>query len=244
MLPQYCVVCLHAIDSKNLYFQFNLCDACSRLLPWAIPGCRRCQQTLPQFDDIDVNLAPRVCGHCLRQPPLFSELKTVFYYSYPVNHLVRALKFKRRLAVARFLGLLMAERIATQQTHVEAIIPVPLHPVRLAERGFNQAFEIARTIVQRHPHLNLLDQGVERLTPTPAQSGLNAQQRFDNMKNVFITRGKFQYRHVAIVDDVVSTMATVNSLAACLLKTGVATVNVWCACRNLPREVIHRNALN
>jgi ComF family protein len=116
----------------------------------------------------------------------------------------------------------------------EWIIPVPLHAERLRERGYNQALEIARPIAKKL-QIPLQTRYCTRILPTLAQASMTAEERRRNMKNAFAVEELFQARHVAIVDDVLTTGSTVSEFARMLKKSGVARVDVWCCARTVLR---------
>jgi len=157
-------------------------------------------------------------------------------YRSPVSELIRGLKFGGRLYVARLLGGLMAERLAARGTAVpERIIPVPLHPRRQRQRGFNQALELARPIARRLGAV--LDHDTCRRTRnTRAQSELGARQRRTNVRGAFAATGRLEARHVAVVDDVITTGHTTDELARLLKTHGAERVEVWAAARAVARE--------
>ena len=110
---------------------------------------------------------------------------------------------------------------------------MPLHPSRLRERGFNQSLQLARSIGQQ---LDLPVQpfSCQRIRDTPSQSSLPWKERDKNMRKAFSCEGDVAGKHVAIVDDVMTTGATVNELALALLNAGASEVSVWVVARTLP----------
>jgi ComF family protein len=141
------------------------------------------------------------------------------------------LKFHGRLADARLLGeLFLASLDPAVHPLPECLIPVPLHPVRLRERGFNQALELARPISQQlnlplEPHI------VQRRLHTRPQSELSGTTRRLNLRHAFHLAAPVPYRHVALIDDVVTTASTLNELARVLRQTGVKTIQIWAIAR-------------
>jgi ComF family protein len=134
------------------------------------------------------------------------------------------------LDCARTLGRLLAERLAEHPHRPDALVPVPLHPRRYRERGFNQSAEIALELSRRLAiplHASLCT----RIRHTPAQAGLSARQRRVNVRRAFQVADTGLPRHVAIVDDVVTTGTTVNELARTLRAAGVAYIQVWAVAR-------------
>ena len=134
--------------------------------------------------------------------------------------------------MGRALGLLLVEVLEERGVagEVDALIPVPLHPGRLRERGFNQAFEIARPVAAA-TGLPLLIRGIQRQANTRPQSLLAARHRYRNMRGAFRTRRGLEGMNVAIVDDVITTGATVNALAASLRDAGAGEIHAWALSR-------------
>ncbi len=217
LFPGICLLCGDACAAT-----LSLCDGCLADLPYQNDCCRRCAAPLP---------VAGVCGQCLRHPPAFETVVSLFDYLSPVDSLILGLKFHGKLAAARLLGDLLAERLKRTVAHLpECIIPVPLHPARLRGRGYNQALELARPLarVLRLP----LDVGsCRRLVATAEQSTLDARKRRRNVQGVFSVAADFGARHVAIVDDVMTTGHTVEALSCALLAHGVTRVDVWVCAR-------------
>ena len=204
----------------------DLCRNCRDSLPYLHNPCRTCGLPLsgPELPS---------CGACLKNPPPFDRMVSAFRYEEPVRHLIHSLKFRSRHANARLLGALLAESIDTTQALPEIVIPVPLHPLRYQERHFNQALEIARVVTSR---LNLpLDyRTCHHIRPTNAQARLNAGDRKKNIRQAFSVRSPLAYRHIGLLDDVVTTGATVRELATMLRRAGADQIDVWACARALP----------
>jgi len=199
----------------------NLCDACARELPSVREPCVACGASASPH----VNL----CGGCsARRPPVDRTICAVAYAS-PVDYLIGRLKFSRDLRVVPVLAGLLRRAVAGE-TGVDWLVPVPITPARLRERGFNQALEIAQALsksrdapITRRVHRRLRAE-------TPQSSLTNSAARRANVAGAFEARGSIG-GHVAIVDDVVTTGATVNALARCLKAAGAARVDVWAVAR-------------
>lgn len=143
------------------------------------------------------------------------------------------LKFQQRLLYAQTLGEMLALQLVEayrDHTMPSLILPVPLHPARLKERGFNQALEIAKPIARMFK-LPIEKKCVQRIKATEAQSGLSANKRHANMLNAFSVQKSLNADYVAIVDDVMTTGITVRELSNVLLQSGVKRVDVWCCAR-------------
>ena len=144
------------------------------------------------------------------------------------------MKFSGNLALTGLLGRLLRDELSSKISDLpEAILPVPLHPRRLRQRGFNQSIELARPLA-KHLGIPLVIDAVERRVDTPAQTGLSKQQRGVNLRRAFRLRESLPYRNVVIVDDVITTGQTVTALANCLRKAGVERVDCWSLARALP----------
>ena len=215
-----CALCDAAMGFKQL-----LCAACEADLPRLHVCCEICAYPLR-----DAGQHP-VCGHCQRAVPPFQYSISLFHYRRPLDHLLQQLKFHNRLAVARQCGHWLAEKVANSPHPTpQLILPVPLHPKRLRERGFNQALELAKP-VSRRLGIPLDTQSCQRLLHTEAQTALSAKERQRNVKNAFWLNQPLNASHVAIVDDVMTTGATVSELAKVLIKSGIKRVDVWTIAR-------------
>jgi ComF family protein len=204
----------------------DLCSACTAALPTIKHACSYCALPL-----IDVDAT--VCGVCLRKQPAFDHTIALCYYQQPLEKFISQLKFHRRLEYAKVLGSLLAERLTTfyeNKTLPECIIPMPLHRKRLQERGYNQALEIARPIAKRLK-LPLNTKHCQRIRATKAQSSLPAHQRRANIFQAFDIAKTLRARHVAIIDDVVTTGSTVAELSQALREVGVEKIDIWCCAR-------------
>lgn len=147
-----------------------------------------------------------------------------------MQYLISQLKFHDHYQHARLLGSLMAAQLVDIGEKPDCIIPVPLHPRRYRERGFNQALEIARH-VSRELAIALDYQSCVRSRDTRHQIELPAKQRRRNLRQAFRVIQPVAYRHVAIIDDVMTTGATVNALAGELKRHGVSRVDIWVCAR-------------
>ncbi len=208
----------------------DLCVGCREDLPYQKQACQRCALPLHGVHDDDGSGAI-LCGNCLNDSPAYDRVISVFTYASPVDHLIQDLKFHHKLHVARLLGDIMASNLAQRvQTRPDLIIPVPLHSARLRERGYNQALELARPIARKF-RLPIDYRSCKRLRATPAQSDLPATERPRNVEGAFNITGNFKGRHVAIIDDVMTTGSTVEELATALRKAEARAIDVWVCAR-------------
>lgn len=222
LLPPRCVLC--GLPSGSIC----ICGPCKKDLPWAGPQCRQCGLPLNAGQD-------RACGQCLQKPPPFNRTISPLQYRPPVDGLVRALKFHRQLAEGRVLSHLMCEQVTTSGISLpDMLIPVPLHRTRMIKRGFNQACELGNH-AGRVFDIPLLTTGLRRKRNTRAQSGLSRKQRQSNVRGAFYWHGREKPgRHVALIDDVMTTGTTVSECVRVLKKAGARRVDVWVPTRAIP----------
>jgi ComF family protein len=199
-----------------------LCDGCEADLPrLAANHCDTC--ALP------ITAGTR-CGACLAHPPAYDHVCAPFTYAFPLDALVRGLKYRGVLAVAPLLGGAIATSVDERPA---VLIPMPLAGERLRERGFNQSQEIARHVAKLSG-VPLLAQACRRVRNTPPQAALPWKERAKNIRNAFVCDVDFSGKHVAVVDDVMTTGATLNELARNLKQAGAARVSGLIAARTLP----------
>ena len=217
LLKQNCLLC--ASPGAN---QIGLCGACLADLPrHPATSCPQCGLAS------DGN----VCGSCISSPPDFDVTTAVFLYSFPVDTMMQRYKYGSMLNISQTFGQLLSEKAAL--VNVDLIIPMPMHPARLKERGFNQALEIAKVLAKNHA--DKLDYKTAiRQKLTPPQASLPLKERVKNIKGAFKVNGDLSGKRIALVDDVMTTGASLNELAKTLKKTGAAHVECWVIARTLP----------
>ncbi len=168
-----------------------------------------------------------VCGVCITSPPAFCRTQAVFYFEGVMSQLVYGLKYYQKLAYARLLAEMSYQYFDI--TGVQALVPVPLHPLRRRDRGYNQAELLAKEL-GRLLSIPVIIEGVERIKDTPSQTHLTAKQRRKNLVNAFeVKKEVFEpFSHVALVDDVITTGATMQLLASCLQrKSSLKQIQAW-----------------
>lgn len=224
VLPSSCALC-GASDRQAL------CSGChAHYFGHGQPRCRQCAAPLPDAPDNTDADCDR-CGDCLGQPPAFDATVTASDYLPPVDQLALALKFGGRLALAPLFAQLQRDALLRSQAGAtplpDWLTAVPLGPRRLRERGFNQALEVAKPLA-RLLGLPLYPQLLQRLRDTRAQSLLAQDERHGNLREAFTVSQAFidtvRGRHVGVVDDVLTTGATLNEVAATLKRFGAARV--------------------
>jgi ComF family protein len=202
------------------------CAACDASLPYLNePHCSIC--ALP-------TLQGEVCGRCLSHPPIFTHTEVVFGYAFPLDKLIQAMKYGEQLSLANAFAKKLAQRIA-QNNLTDYIIPMPLHPTRLKERGFNQSLLLADKIA-RELNIKLLPNACQRVLDTPSQSSLKWKERDKNVRNAFRCEVDLTGKSVVLVDDVMTTGASLNALAKVIKKAGAAEIHTWIVARTLPRN--------
>jgi ComF family protein len=166
-----------------------------------------------------------VCGACISKPPAFDATVCVGAFAPPLSLLIAQFKFEERLMLAAWFAQLLSLRL--KDTTFDLIVPVPLFDARLSERGFNQAWEIVKQIDSSAEKANALT----RLRDTPSQRSVSAAQRFANVRNAFAADDSVRGKRVLLVDDVVTTTATVQSASKALKAAGASHVTVACIAR-------------
>ncbi len=180
-----------------------------------------------------------VCGRCLREPPPWTRAVAACDYGYPWDGLLGALKFEAAIDLAPVLALQLARAVeAHALPAVDVLLPVPLAPLRLRERGYNQALLLAQPLARRFG-LRVAVDALQRPVETPHQIALPREQRVANVRGAFLldraaAAATLRGRHVAVVDDVMTTGATIGEVTRVLLAAGVASVQAWVFARTPP----------
>jgi len=217
-LNQPCVLC-GAKGQASLC----LCEGCLNELPFITQCCRTC--------GIPLTKSTTHCGACITQPPPATYCMSLLHYQEPVDYLIKRMKYHNQLPIANSLGQLLIDKLQhSAEPLPELIIPVPLHPDRLQQRGYNQATEIARPI-SRALKIPLSIKDCVRTRNTVPQFDLPSNQRSKNMQNAFAITRPILAKHVAIIDDIMTTGSTVWALTHTLLKAGVKRVDIWVCAR-------------
>lgn len=218
-LPQRCELCAGPSGSDLL------CRACVQALPRLGTRCPVCALPTPGGE---------ACGACLAEPPPFDATIAAFAYAFPVDRLMHAFKYHGRLALAEWCARAIgAERERRRSALPDRLIAVPLSRERQRERGYNQAFEIAR-LVAREWRVPLVRHGVHRVGSAPPQAVLPWAERAKNVRGAFACELPLKGLVVAVIDDVMTTGASLAELAKTLKRAGAARVENWVVARTLP----------
>jgi len=218
IIPQACPLCGSASEINGL------CAPCHFHLPHhSAASCPVCALPTSHGD---------ICGHCLKTAPAFNDTLAAFTYDFPVDSLVHALKYGGNLAIAGLLAAPLAA-LAKNRPKPDLLIPMPLHQNRIRERGFNQSLEIAR-ILSRRFDIPVLASACQRTRDTVPQASLSLKLRTGNIRGAFICNSEdFRGKKIAIVDDVMTSGATINELSKELRKQGAAEISAWVVARAL-----------
>ena len=213
-LPQHCALCAASCADALI------CPGCDAALPRLGPACPSC--ALPA-------LTGAICGRCMKQPPPFAAAHAAFAYAFPLDRLLQAMKYGGALAYADFFATALARVI---DTWPDLLVALPLAPARQRERGFNQAQEIARRLARLGPAP--VAAGLVRTRDTPAQAALPWKERGRNVRNAFAALPIVAGKRIAIVDDVMTTGATLAAATTAARRAGALSVEVWVVARTLP----------
>ncbi len=222
--PCHCALC--GLPTER---DIELCLECEGELPWLTRSCRQC--ALPLMDKEALR-----CGACLSQPPAFDICIAACAYTPPLTTWLHAAKYQGDLPMLRVLAYLLRRALSAHNTpRPDLVVPMPLHWRRRWRRGFNQAEEITRGL-RRHPQFAALEiqtAVARRIRATASQRELSAAERHRNLRGAFRIQRQLEGQSVAIVDDVLTTGASAQALAAALKAAGAGRVSIW-ACARTP----------
>ena len=207
--PPRCVSCRR----RGSWF----CSRCYALIvPIESPLCRRCGQAIA---------SDTLCPRCQIRPPLVTGLRAAAYLEGPLRQAIHSFKYNGVRALAQPLGRILYEKgYAANRMSTDLVLPVPLHPARLGQRGFNQAALLAEELAWQ-VGVELDCEGLVRVRDTRSQVGLSAAERYANVQGAFAWRGNgLDRKHVLLIDDVCTTGATMEACAEALWPAGAAAV--------------------
>lgn len=211
LFPKRCALCHWPCST-------GFCTNCQELLPWLGSRCTVCSTPLPDYG---------ICGRCQKIAPAFQETVIPFLCRPPVSSGIHALKYSGRLDNAPAMAKMLAWQVRKSGCDLpDILVPIPLHPARIRIRGFNQAMELAR-LTGNELAIPVVRNLLVRKKNTVTQTGLNEKMRQQNMANAFVATGSRLPRHIALVDDVVTSGSTVNAAARTLARSGAGRISVW-----------------
>jgi ComF family protein len=213
-----------ALCGESTTRERRLCGGCERALPELGAHCAVCATPLP-----GAGIDRLICGRCQQRPPRYAYAHALFRYAAPIDRLIQGAKYHGRLDWLDMLGRRLSDHARVKANAIDAIVPVPLHRSRLRERGYNQSLELARPLSKR---LGIgLNLDIERVRATRPQKAMSGAERRRNVRNAFAATKEFSGLRIAVVDDVMTSGATVDAVARCLRKAGAASVAVWVVAR-------------
>ncbi len=215
--PGLCLACGCELDNAE-----SLCDCCGKQLRRVPNPCLHCGQPNP--------VSGRICPACMLNPPRWQRLIAPLQYHGLTRDYLQQLKYSEALHLAKTLCRQCFEPFRHSAPKPELLLPVPLHRERLLDRGYNQADEIA-LLWSREFGIPVERNALTRIRATASQSGLSADQRVKNLRAAFDYRPTGDFRHVAIVDDIVTTGSTVDEITKLLHRAGIEYVEVWALTR-------------
>lgn len=195
-------------------------------LPWYISS--RCPQcALPTFNGDH-------CGICLQHPPAFDRTLTALRYAYPLDRLLQQFKYQQQLSSGKLLSTLVLPYLAPllEEDRPDVMIAMPMHVNRLQQRGFNHALELAKHLHQSL-RIPLEIEGCMRIMDTPSQAGMDMKTRTRNLRGAFASEKRWQGQHVMIIDDVMTTGASMHAVAHVIKRAGARQITALVLARTL-----------
>ncbi len=219
--PWVCCVC----GGQNKC-QSGVCHYCMSHLPWCLRESLCVICGLPISATTSVT---KICGQCQRSPPYYDHICANFWYQSPIDKLISGYKYLNRWENAQTL-IELSTNAFSEMSKTGLVIPMPSHPARVRQRGFNAVFELIK-LFHKHVKFDYEFNSVLRTKYTETQTGKLKSQRRRNVRGAFTVVKPLNNEHVIIFDEVVTTAATVNELSRCLKKSGVKRVTVWAIAR-------------
>lgn len=211
-----CLLCGDSAGSSGL------CIPCANELPFLYSACQYCALPLPP--------SANGCARCLQQPPSFTRASAAWHYAFPIGQLVQRFKYQNDLATGHSLALLAAPRVAPSTDRPDLLVPVPLHWRRYWSRGYNQAQLIATEFAAQW-EIPLATRLLRKHSSSETQQQLKRAQRLRNLQHSFSVHGPVTGLHIGLVDDVITTGATLEAAARTLLEAGAARVSAYALAR-------------
>jgi ComF family protein len=223
VLPMSCAMCKTPLDDDPVLF---FCRTCwSTVRPIAGPACPHCG--LPFASDVTLTHSPdHLCQPCRERPPAFTRAWAGYFYEPPLQDAIHLFKYRGKVALAGTLGALFRESWK-DRPEADLLMPVPLHPSRLRSREYNQALLLADEL-NRALRLPLSYDNLVRVRATPPQTELTRTERLTNLRRCFAVQrpDAVAGKRILLIDDVMTTGATVSECAKVLRKAGAAEVYI------------------
>lgn len=225
---QNCLLCDERSDVA-----LPICMPCETELPWLGDQCECCALPLPMFG--------MSCAQCIRKPPAFTQVVAPWLYDFPVDSLITRFKHNGKWPMGRLmaelLGQFLQHRFDEGLARPDYLVPVPLASKRFRQRGYNQAAMLAAWL-SKELQLPMDERHVLRIRDTPNQQGLDAKARKRNLRSAFalVDAEWLRGKHIALVDDVLTTGSTADVIARLLTGAGASRVDVYCLART-PKPV-------
>ncbi len=215
--PPCCLLCRLGVEYRH-----GLCQGCWAKLPVNEIHCERC--ALPMAHK-------SLCGHCQRCPPVFDSVIAPLRYQDPIDQMLCALKYHQQLSFARTAAGLITDMVRESgEPMPDLLIGVPMTHRAVRKRGLNQAVFLAR-LIGRQLGIPVKSTLIKKLRETDRQSTLNASKRQRNLKGAFHCKGSLEDKHIALVDDILTTGATANEISKVLKVAGANRVDIWVCAR-------------
>jgi len=206
-----CIICLQHCSTPS-----GICSACQNDLPWLEARCAICALPLTATNH------DTLCGSCLKKKPAFTHVDALFLYQFPIDHFIGKIKYSGKTQYIGHLAQLLSTHCSLP-IHADALIPVPMHRFNLYKRGFNQA-ELLAVELGKKLNMNVETRLLKKTQLTRRQMTLTRNERLKNQRNVFKCITPPQ-RHIILVDDVMTTGATLDAAAQTLLTAGAERVD-------------------
>ncbi|MFI4962369.1 MAG: ComF family protein [Legionellales bacterium] len=217
-LPSICTLCNQCHKGS-----LAVCAFCIALMDPLGPSCQHCAYPLPDTQH-------PICGSCIKNPLQFDRTFIPYRYEEPLRGLLHQFKYHKALYLASLLSHLMLQAYPSMNPEKpQCLIPVPMHPKKLRQRGFNQSVLLAQLLAKKL-HIPYDYTSCRKLINTPPQASLDKTPRQNNVRGAFHAT-PMPYTHVILIDDLLTTGSTANELAGTLKKTGIKQVDVWCCAR-------------
>jgi len=212
-----CILC----NSKSNTLS-GICLPCTKDLPWLKSCCEVCAIPLPS------NSKAIVCAECQKKPPSYTKVTALFEYAFPIDRIIGQIKYDKKPQFIGHLALLAVEHVSITDS-IDCLLPIPMHPLSQFKRGFNQA-ELLATEMARLLNIPIARHCLKKVINTPQQMSLPRASRIQNQKGVFQCNTT-NFKSVLLIDDVMTTGATLEAASQCLEKSGVENIYAFVLAR-------------